>query len=101
MTFCDMFLHVMYASVGVTLTTFTHSDENLRSAMHDLDVLVVHEAAHDSDVGVALGGADPWSLRHLSPHAARPVFAPPRVMGGDVECQQVTVLKGERKTITF
>lgn len=65
--------------------------------MHDLDVLVVHEAAHDSDVGVALGGADSWSLRHLSPHAARSVFTPPRVMGWDVKCQQVTILKGEKE----
>lgn len=67
--------------------------------MHNLDVLVVHEAAHDSDVGVALCGADPWSLRHLSPHTARPVFAPPRVMCRDVKCQQVTVLKGEKKLL--
>lgn len=59
----------------------THSDENLRAAVGHLDVLVVHEAAHDSDVGVALGGAHPRSLLHLAPHAARPVFAPPRVMG--------------------
>lgn len=59
----------------------THSNKNLCATMHDLDVLVVHEAAHDSDVGVALGGADSWSLRHLSPHAARSVFTPPRVMG--------------------
>lgn len=48
--------------------------------MHDLDVLVVHEAAHDRDVGVALRGVDPWSLRHLSPHTTRPVLTPPRVM---------------------
>lgn len=69
------------ATVTWTLATCTHSNKNLRAAMHDLDVLVVHEAAHDSDVGVALCGADPWSLRHLSPHAARPMFAPPGVMG--------------------
>lgn len=68
------------------------SNKNLCAAMHDLYVLVVHKAAHDSDVGVALCGADPWSLRHLSPHTAWSMFAPPRVMGRDVKCQQVTVL---------
>lgn len=85
-----------HVTARVTLPTCTYSDENLRAAMHDLNVLVVHEAAHDSDVGVALCGADPWSLRHLSPHAAGPVFTPPRVMGRDVKCQQVTVLKEEK-----
>lgn len=54
--------------------------------MHNLNVLVLHEAAHDSDVGVALCGADPWSLWHLSPHTAWPMFAPPGVMGWDVKC---------------
>lgn len=68
------------------------SDEDLCAAMHDLDVLVVHEAAHDSDVGVALCGPDPGSLWHLSPHTARTMFTPPGVVGRDVKCQQVTVL---------
>lgn len=49
--------------------------------MHNLNVLVVHEAAHDSDVEVALCG-----LWHLSPHTARPMFTPPGVMGRDVKC---------------
>ena len=58
----------------------THSNEDLCAAVHDLDVLIVQEAAHDRDVGVALCGADPWSLGHLSPHTARAVLAPPGVM---------------------
>lgn len=68
------------------------SNKNLSTAVNDLDVLVVYEAAHDGDVGMALCGADPRSLLHLVPHAARPMFAPPRVVGGDVKRQQVTVL---------
>lgn len=72
-------MYVQY--LHVTLHTCTHSNKNLCATVRNLNVLVVHEAAHDSDVGVALCGADPRSLRHLSPHTARPVFAPPRVMG--------------------
>lgn len=60
---------------------FTHSNKNLSSAVSDLDVLVVYEAAHNGDVGMALCGADPRSLLHLVPHAAWTVFAPPRVVG--------------------
>lgn len=59
----------------------THSNKNLHAAMHDLYVLVVHEAAHDSDVGVALCGADSGGLWHLSPHTAGTVLTPPGVMG--------------------
>lgn len=77
---------------------FTHSNKNLSPAVSHLDVLVVYEAAHHGDVGVALRGADPRSLLHLVPHAARPVFAPPRVVGWDVERQQVTVLEGRQKS---
>lgn len=72
--------HVGARDASVLLTC-THGNKNLRAAVHDLDVLVVHEAAHDSDVGVALCGADPRSLWHLSPHTPRPMFAPPGVMG--------------------
>lgn len=74
--------------------TCTHSHKDLCTTVCNLDVLVVQEAAHDGDVGLALCGADPWSLRHLSPDAARPMFTPPGVMGGDVKGQKVTVLKG-------
>lgn len=65
----------------VHLLTYTHSNKNLCATVHDLNVLVLHEAAHDCDVGVALCGVNPWSLWHLSPHTARPMFAPPGVMG--------------------
>lgn len=74
--------------------TCTHSHKDLCTAVCNLDVLVVQEAAHDGDVGLALCSADPWSLRHLSPDTARPMFTPPGVMGRDVEGQKVTVLKG-------
>lgn len=74
--------------------TCTHSHKDLCTTVCNLDVLVVQEAAHDGDVGLALCGADPWSLRHLSSDAARPMFTPPGVMGGDVKGQKVTVLKG-------
>lgn len=80
--------------------TSTHSNKNLSTAVNDLDVLVVYEAAHDGDVGMALCGADPRSLLHLVPHAARPMFAPPRVVGGDVKRQQVTVLEGRQKRMS-
>lgn len=69
------------AKVTFAVLTCTHSNKNLRAAMHDLNVLVIHEAAHDSDVGVALCGADPGGLRHLSSYAAWAVFTPPGVMG--------------------
>lgn len=87
MSFCDMYtrvLSVQYPCMTMLLRlllTCTHSNKNLRAAVHDFNVLVVHKAAHDSDVGVALCGAHPGSLWHLSPHAAGPVFAPPGVMG--------------------
>lgn len=74
--------------------TCTHGHKDLGAAVCDLDVLVVQEAAHDGDVGLALCGADPRGLVHLSPHTAWPVLTPPGVMGGDVEGQKVTVLKG-------
>lgn len=72
-----------YVSTKVTYAflTCTYSNKNLSAAMHNLNVLVLHEAAHDSDVGVALRGADPCSLWHLSPHTAWSMFAPPGVMG--------------------
>lgn len=71
----------------------THeSNKDLRAAMHDLNVLVVHEAAHDSDVGVAVCGTDFWSLWHLSSDTARSMFTPPGVVGWDVKCQQIAVL---------
>lgn len=38
--------------------TYTYSNKNLSAAVHNLNVLVVHEAAHHSDVGVALRGVD-------------------------------------------
>lgn len=56
------------------------SNKNLCPTVHDLDVLIVHEAAHDSDVGVALRGMDPRSLWHLSPHTAGAMFTPPGMM---------------------
>lgn len=84
----------------VDLLTCTYSNENLHAAVHDLDVLVVHEAAHDSDVGVGLGGAHSRGLRYLSPHAAGTVFAPPRVMSRYVKRQKVTLLE-ERKCINL
>lgn len=87
----------MSTAVPRAFLTCTHSNKDLRATVNHLDVLVVHQAAHDSDGGVALCGADPRSLRHLSPHATWPVFAPPGVMAGDVKCQQVTVLEGEIK----
>lgn len=65
----------------VKIKYFTHSNKDLSTAVSDLDVLVVYEAAHHSDVGMALCGADPRSLLHLFPHTAWPVFAPPRVVG--------------------
>lgn len=90
----------MNANAHADRLTRTHGNEDLSAAVHDLDVLVVHEAAHDGDVGVALGGVDPpRSLRHLPPHTARPVFAPPGVMGGDIKCQQVTVLQREKENM--
>lgn len=90
MSSCCVFIHVRDACVF----TCTHGHEDLGSAVCNLDVLVVQEAAHDGDVGLAVCGADAWSLMHLSPHTARPVFTPPGVMGGDVEGQKVTVLEG-------
>lgn len=78
----------------------THSNKNLCAAMHDFDVLVVHEAAHDSDVGVALCAVDPWSLWHLCSHTARTMFTPPGVMGRDVKCQQITVLE-DKENVNF
>lgn len=78
----------------VRFSTCTHSHEDLRTTVCHLDVLVVQEAAHDGDVGLALRGAHPRSLRHLLPDAAGPVFTPPGVMGGDVKSQKVAVLKG-------
>lgn len=78
-TSCYKFIQVSICMLH--LQTSTHSNKNLCAAVRHLDVLVVHEAAHDSDVRVALCGADPRSLGHLFPHTARPVFAPPRVMG--------------------
>lgn len=75
----------------------THSNKNLCTTMCNLNVLIVQEAAHDSDIGLALCGYDPRSLRHLAPHTAWPVFAPPWVMGWDVECQHVTVLKRKKE----
>ena len=74
-------LPVQYPHVNMAVVCCTHSNKNLRAAMHDLDVLVVHEAAHDSDVGVAFCAADPCSLWHLCPHTAGTVFTPPGVMG--------------------
>lgn len=83
-----------------SLLAFTHSNEDLRAAVHDLDVLVVHETAHDSDVGVALCGAHSGGLGHLSPHTAGTVFTPPRVMSRYVKRQQVAVLE-EKKRINL
>jgi len=67
----------------------------------DLDVPVVGHAARHRDVGVALRGADARRRRHLPAHAARPVVAPPRVIAGDVEGQQVAVLEGEEPRLSF
>lgn len=68
--------------------------------MHDLDVLVVHEAAHDSDEGLALWGVDSGGLLHLSPHTAGTVLAPPGVMRWYVKCQKITLLE-EKKHINL
>lgn len=68
--------------------------------MHDLDVLVVHEAAHDRDVGVAPCGPDSGGLWHLSPHTAGTVLAPPGVMSWYVKCQQIALLE-EKKHINL
>ena len=77
----------------------THRYEDLGAAVYDLYVLVVHEAAHDGDVGLAVGSAHA-RLGHLLPHTPRAVLTPPRVVGRDVEGQQCAVLEGQTHTHT-
>lgn len=60
--------------------------------MHDLDVAVLQGTADDGDVGMVI---QPLDARHgsLLPYTARAIFTPPGLVPGDVECQELAVLK--------
>lgn len=78
----------------------TYCYEYLKGAVQDLDVLVLHNAAHHRDEGLAVQTLHSCCL-HLLAHAARPVLAPPRVMSRDVEGQEVALLQQASSSILY
>lgn len=87
--------HMCGASEALCVSVLTYRDEDLEAAVQHLYVLVLQQAAHDGDVGLCVC-ATLSAGRDLSPDAARPMLAPPGVMGRDVKGQEVAVLKRER-----
>lgn len=70
----------------------THRNQDLEGAVHDLNVPILQRTAYHGDIGMAIQTCD---ARHWSflPYTTRTVFTPPRLVPGDVKCQELTVLK--------
>lgn len=60
--------------------------------MHDLDVPVLQGTAYHRDVRMAVQSFDARH-RSLLPYAAGTIFTPPRLVPGDVKCQEFAVLR--------